>query len=178
MPQKLIKINPAPNVLLCLTHLELPSATARQSDLENEAVRKMLCDILGAEPDLAHNADGKPVIDGYEISISHTRGLAAVMLAKGHRVGVDVEYDSPRVGKIASRFLRPDENAPTLRLQLLHWCAKEAVFKLFSEHDLTYQQMRVVDVGADSMEVWAEGCGTVSCNYLFQNGFCLVYVWL
>ncbi len=178
MPRKLIKINPAPDVLLCLTRMELPSATVRQSDIENAAVGEMLCDILGTEPHVDHNADGKPIIEGHEISISHTRGFAAVMVAKGHRVGVDVEYDSPRVGKIASRFLRPDEKAPTLRLQLLHWCAKEAVFKLFSEHNLTYQQMRVVSVGADNMEVWAEGCGMVSCKYLFQNGFCLVFVWL
>lgn len=178
MTRQLIRINPIPDVLLCLRPIELPSAQTRQSQLENAAVAVMITEVLGENAVIDHNADGKPLIDGYEISISHTRGLAAVMLSKDHRVGVDVEYESPRVGKIVSRFLRPDENAPTLRLQLLHWCAKEAVFKLFSEHDLTYQQMRVVSVGADRMDVWAEGCGTVCCRYLFQNGFCLVYVWL
>lgn len=178
MTRQLIRINPIPDVLLCLRPIDLPSASARQSQLENAAVAAMIAEVLGKNVAIDHNADGKPLVDGCQISISHTRGMAAVMFSKGHRVGVDVEYESPRVGKIASRFLRPDENAPTLRLQLLHWCAKEAVFKLFSERDLSYQQMRVVSVGADRVEVWAEGCGTVSCRYLFQNGFCLVYVWL
>lgn len=178
MPQNLLKISPAQNVLICLSHLDLPSSGRRQRDVEDAAVMRMLNHLLGSDVTVAHNSDGKPIIEGFELSISHTRGLAAVMLAKGHKVGIDVEYDSPRVGKIASRFLRNDENAPTIRLQLLHWCAKEAVFKLFSESNLAYQQMRVNSVDDDTMEVWAEGCGTVTCHYKFQNGFCLVYVWL
>lgn len=103
----------------------------------------MLAEMLGGEVDLAHNADGKPMIDGYNVSISHTRGILAIMLSRGYSVGVDVEYMSDRVTKIASRFLRSDEQPSTTLDLLLHWCAKEAMFKLRSETHLTYEQMRV-----------------------------------
>lgn len=118
--------------------------TARQK--EKKTVSCMLQSLLGTDT-LDHNEAGKPFIEGFNISISHTvskhGGYAAIMLSKNHSVGIDIEYKSQRIMKIASRFLRDDEKPVTVDDHLVYWCAKEAVYKLFSEDDLTYQQMRV-----------------------------------
>lgn len=93
---------------------------------------------------ITHNDDGKPFIEGWNISISDTKGYVAVMISQNERVGVDIEYVSDRITKIADRFIRDDEEADSVGKQLVHWCAKEAVYKLFSEHHLGYFDMRLL----------------------------------
>ena len=46
-------------------------------------------------------------------------------------------------------MLRPDENADTLTGLLLHWCAKETLYKLYSEEHLALKDMRVLSIGGD-----------------------------
>lgn len=93
--------------------------------------------------DIQHNSTGKPLLPGWNISISHTRGFAAVILSQESVVGVDIEYFSDRVKRVASRFIRPDEMALDLPHQLIHWSAKETVYKYDSEEDLRYKEMRL-----------------------------------
>lgn len=131
------------DLYLGLWRIPIPERHGQKRRLEQEAERALLAEMLGGDVALTHNADGKPMIDGYNVSISHTRGYLAIMLSRKYSVGVDVEYMSDRVTKIASRFLRPDEQPSTTLDLLLHWCAKEAMFKLRSESHLTYEQMRV-----------------------------------
>lgn len=118
--------------------------TARQR--EKEAETRLLKSLFG-NVELRHNDAGKPSIDGYNISISHTvnrnGGYIAVIFSKDKEVGIDIEYVSNRIMKIASRFLRNDEHPITVEDHLVFWCAKEAMYKLFSSDDLTYQQMYV-----------------------------------
>lgn len=92
---------------------------------------------------ITHNQDGKPQLEGYSISVSDTRGFVAVVLSERGRVGVDIEYYSTRVNKIAHRFIRSDEQSSTTEHQLLNWSAKETVYKYFSEQKLGYGDMRL-----------------------------------
>lgn len=92
---------------------------------------------------IRHEPSGRPLVDGYEVSISHTRGWAAMVLSKGSRVGVDIEYFSTRVNRVANRFIRSDEQNDDLRHRLINWSVKETVYKLFSEEDLQYFDMRL-----------------------------------
>lgn len=92
---------------------------------------------------LKHEKSGRPILEGYNVSISHTKGLAAVILSKTHNVAIDVEYISERVNKVAHVFLRTDEEAPSTESRLIHWCAKETLYKLLSEEDLRFEEMRV-----------------------------------
>lgn len=92
---------------------------------------------------IQHDPSGKPSIDGWNISISHTKGYVAIILSHNRNVAIDVECISPRVNKIASRFLRPDEKAPDLLSRLVHWCAKETMYKYFSGQRLGFDEMRV-----------------------------------
>lgn len=103
--------------------------------------------------DISHRADGKPLLKGYHISVSHTQGFVALVLSKSHEVAVDIEYFSDRVQRIASKFMRKDEKARGLDELLVHWCAKETIFKLFSDDHLPFDQMRVAPF--DTMSDWA-----------------------
>ena len=109
--------------------------------------------LLSHAGDFTHNGQGKPLFRGYHVSISHTNGYAALILSKKSEVAVDIEYMSDRVERIASKFLRKDERADSLDAKLVHWCAKETVFKLFSEENLLFEDMRVKPF--DTMADWA-----------------------
>lgn len=109
--------------------------------------------LLSHAGDFTHNGQGKPLFRGYHVSISHTKGYAALILSKKSEVAVDIEYMSDRVERIASKFLRKDERADSLDAKLVHWCAKETVFKLFSEENFLFEDMRVKPF--DTMADWA-----------------------
>lgn len=92
---------------------------------------------------LEHLPSGKPKLEGWHISISHTRGYAAILLSRCWNVGIDIEYSSDRVSRIASRFLRADEQPQNTAEQLAIWSAKETLYKLFSDDQLSFHEMRI-----------------------------------
>ncbi|MCR4957279.1 MAG: 4'-phosphopantetheinyl transferase superfamily protein [Prevotella sp.] len=111
------------------------------------------------------------------LSISHTHGYAALLLSDDCRVGVDIEYRSDRVERIASRFIRPDEKAETTDEKLLLWSAKEAVYKLFSEDRLGFFDMRALSIGDGYLTMWVEKKRiAVSVCYEFTDDYVLTYV--
>lgn len=107
------------------------------------AVRLLLAQVLGSEKTIAYHASGRPYLtDGsWHISVSHTRGYAAIAYHRTGRVGVDVEYISSRVERIAHRFTRSAEEAyiascdehERRMYHLLNWSAKETLYKLVDD---------------------------------------------
>ena len=128
---------PAKDVVLGVLEIAIGREAEKQGEVE------LLRQMLGYDVVLIHNEDGKPFIKGYNISISHTKGFVASLLSRHLQVGIDIEYHSDRIQKIAQRFLRSDEKYTLTSDLLTVWCAKEAVYKLFSEQHLTYQEMKV-----------------------------------
>ena len=94
-------------------------------------------------PMICHAASGQPLLRGYHVGVTHTKGYAALMLSKSCDVACDIEHFSDRVERIKSKFLRKDEKADDLDSLLVHWCGKETVYKLFLEDNLQFSQMRV-----------------------------------
>jgi 4'-phosphopantetheinyl transferase len=114
------------------------------------AVRSLIDVMVGDDVGLLHEKSGKPYLsNGMNISISHTKGCAAVVISRERVVAVDVECLDGRVTNVAGKMLRPDENADTLTELLLHWCAKETLYKLYSEEHLALKDMRVLSIGGD-----------------------------
>lgn len=92
--------------------------------------------------------NGKPFVDaqvapGVEFNLSHSDSLAAVVVARGRSVGIDVERDRPLRSEegIARRVLAPGELARFLALEgderrrflLWAWARKEALVKASGE---------------------------------------------
>lgn len=98
---------------------------------------------LADVPMIGHAASGQPLLRGYHVGVTHTKGYAALMLSKSCDVACDIEHFSDRVERIKSKFLRKDEKADDLDSLLVHWCGKETVYKLFPEDNLQFSQMRV-----------------------------------
>lgn len=94
-------------------------------------------------PMIGHAASGQPLLRGYHVGVTHTKGYAALMLSKSCDVACDIEHFNDRVERIKSKFLRRDEKADDLDSLLVHWCGKETVYKLFPEDNLQFSQMRV-----------------------------------
>jgi 4'-phosphopantetheinyl transferase EntD len=103
------------------------------------AVRLLLRHLLGKDVQICYNTDGSPFLaDGkYFISISHTKGYAAIILSKAPFPGIDIEYRSSRTLILKERFLsaeesnliKTDQSISSADFATLFWCAKEAAFK-------------------------------------------------
>lgn len=94
----------------------------------------------------------KPFLPGetYHFSISHCGNFAAAIASSHQRVGIDIELVSPRIEKIAPKFLGPHEKAflqewelfDRLQLELVTvlWSAKEAVFKWYGKGQVDFRE--------------------------------------
>lgn len=129
---------------------------------------------------IGHEPSGKPYVEGYKIGISHTKGFVSVILSTSCDVAVDIEYINTRVLRIADRFLREDEKPdiiPDVIPTLLFWCAKETIYKLYSDERLTFQNIKIMDV-----EQGGALCGnnlitgeSVRIDYTFNKDYVLTY---
>lgn len=130
--------------LPCPTCLDLSSINSDIRKIERLVTYQLLNALTGLDQvEIKHDKAGKPLIDGYEISLSHTRGWAAMIISEHYQTGIDVEYISDRVNRVASRFIRSDEDCEGLEKRLVNWCAKEALYKMRSAEHLQYFDMRL-----------------------------------
>lgn len=112
------------------------------------ACRVLLKTLAGRELRVAYRDSGAPYLPGepWQVSFSHTRGYAAVLLQTAPAAGIDIEYRSQRVYKIRRRFLSPEEEFPSpgqpSRAEtdhlLISWCAKETLFKMLDEKEVDF----------------------------------------
>lgn len=110
---------------------------------EYVAVRALLHALAPDAGCIHYHPDGAPYLETMQCSISHTRGYAAIALSSSKAVGIDIEYQSERVRKVKEKFIRHDEVAETTASMLIHWSAKEAVYKLFHTEKLDYFDMKI-----------------------------------
>lgn len=109
------------------------------------ATRLLICNFFKRKAIIYYDDFGKPYIDNkkYSISISHSKGLVVVAISENKFIGVDVELMSNKIGRIALKFLhdkeikRIDINNDVLKLYL-HWCAKEALYKVYGKKKLNF----------------------------------------
>ncbi|PID92733.1 MAG: 4'-phosphopantetheinyl transferase [Bacteroidetes bacterium] len=110
------------------------------------SVRALAKNMLGKDTRILYNAENKPFVKGntHNISISHSNKLTAVLISKDRRVGIDLEYMSGKISKVANKFINPREHItedPKLRKfhLYLHWCAKEALYKICDKQDINFK---------------------------------------
>ena len=124
--------------------LERVSAEKRRQ--ERFASRMLLKELLGEEARVDYHSTGAPFLACVPlyISISHTKDYVAVILDK-RPTGIDIEYRSDRILKIRSRFMNPEEEAGIdleheVEHLLIHWCAKETLFKIIGQEGVDFQK--------------------------------------
>lgn len=92
------------------------------------------------------NEYGKPYLDAspFDISISHSHGLAAVVAAPVS-VGVDIQKIVDKIDRLAHKYMRSEEMdslETATKLEQLHvyWCAKEALYKAYGLKQLDFKE--------------------------------------
>lgn len=143
---------------------------SEQRKCEVLAVSLLIKEIIGDNVQLLHQDNGKPYLSsGMNISISHTRGFAVIIVSHSKQVSVDIEYFSNRIERIRSKFMRDGENASSQVKLLMHWCAKETMYKLFPEDNLTFNKMQLLSVDGN------DSTGIITAKNIFRNRNVSVY---
>jgi 4'-phosphopantetheinyl transferase len=118
---------------------------SKKRQLEWLSIRLVLQILTNDNKTVKHTSQGQPFLsdNSYQISISHSKDYAVVLLHKHKKVGVDIENFSDRILKIEKRFISDDEyidpDNRTLHL-ILHWCAKETLYKLMDSTKIIFKE--------------------------------------
>ena len=115
--------------------------------LEFLSVRALLAELLGKDARIIYNKNNKPFLkDGSRfISISHSYKLTAILLSTNEKVGIDLEHMNTNIGRIAFKFINRREKITkekeNRRYHLyLHWCAKEALYKICDKEGISIKK--------------------------------------
>ena len=108
---------------------------------------RMLLKVFGYKYcDLYYDHFGKPLLkDGRFISITHSHNYAAVVVSD-QKVGIDIEKQSPKISKIASKFIGYESNymdneaSNYINKLTLIWCIKESLYKLYSKSGISFKR--------------------------------------
>lgn len=141
--EELLKMLPEYSRSPAVRHIH--SIRSEQRALEWLSTRTMLYAILQEEKEILKRGSGQPYFadQSYNISISHTKNYAAILLHKTSRVGIDIETKSDRIQKIARKFISDNEYIDVSQKtvhQLLHWSAKESLFKLMDAEEIDFRE--------------------------------------
>lgn len=154
------------------------------------AVRVLLKELFGEDKVIAYHSSGKPYLTDHSmsISVSHTKGYAALAYHERCSVGIDVEAISPRVRRIVHRFTHRDEAAymkvddshERMMMQLINWSAKETLYKLVADplaadfkSVFCIAPYQLTPQGGLNVDVALAGHGTVAVGYeLFADFVC------
>ena len=107
---------------------------------------RMLLKKLGYSSSIAYLETGKPFLENSKsnISISHTRDYAGIILSDSSVAGLDLERINPRIEKIAHKFLSKEEashlpEAKRLEHLFVIWGVKEVLFKMHHVGELLFK---------------------------------------
>lgn len=132
--------------LVAVEKAKLDSFKNISRKIEWLSVRALVKTMLGKDTRILYNAENKPFVRGntHNISITHSNNLTAVIIAKDKRVGIDLEFMSGKISKVANKFINNRENIisdPELsKFHLyLHWCAKETLYKICDKQDINFR---------------------------------------
>jgi phosphopantetheinyl transferase len=116
------------------------------------AVRIMLNEVLGFWPQITYMETGKPILNNHSrhLSISHSKEMVGILLSTSPFAGVDIENRNRNIEKVKNRFLSKTEleNIETMTVpdkDVLHWCAKEAIFKSVNMPNIDFASRIIVD---------------------------------
>jgi len=169
----------------------IKSETRRQEWL---AVRLLIEKLTPARANIIYINEAPCLADYHlNISISHTKGFAAVILTETPYPGIDIEYHSPRAYRLRERFLNVQEqiltndqkltiNNKEKDLATLIWCAKETAFKALGQHDVDFKThlhiipFKLSDKGSFMLEETKTPYNQIfNINYIITDDYILTW---
>jgi len=113
--------------------------------LEWLSVRALTNQILKKSARIVY-VNKKPILEdfSFNISISHSYDLTSVLLSKNNKVGIDLEFMSHKINGVSNKFINQNEviqgNGAASYHLYLHWCAKEAIYKICDKQDINFKE--------------------------------------
>lgn len=150
--------------------------TAVSRKLEWLAVRVLLYTMLGEEKEIHYYSNGGPYLaDGsFSISISHTKGYVAVLLSEpGKESGLILSviasgYGKWRISSCVKMKKSLFKGTETWSL-LLHWSAKETMFKCMNASDVDFREhLHVMPFTPDEQGVFSAAEYRTAEKQIFQ----------
>ena len=98
------------------------------------ATRKVLA-LENSDYKITYNNNGKPSLNSkYNISISHSHEIAALVISDNSKIGLDVQLNEKKIFNIQDKFLNPSEKlnigeSPSLKILTMIWTSKESIYK-------------------------------------------------
>lgn len=156
---------------------ELDGFGSHKRKLEWLSVRQLLRTLINENVSIVYNDERKPFLSdkSRNISISHSNNYTSIYVSK-KRVGIDLEYMSHNIDYIAHKFIHEDEFIDEHKAsihQYIHWCAKEALYKIVDKQNLNFKQ----DLFVEPFEPGIEGqiFGHVKWPNMETESFSLFY---
>ena len=156
------------------------------------SIRVLLKELLGEEKEIVYNSLGKPFLSDHSfyISISHTKGYAALILNKENEVAIDIERITPRIENIRTRFMNEEEEKALSQTNqlihlLLYWSAKESLFKRLGLENVDFKtQLHISPFepvlgewsSFDARETWTENQERFKIHYFVHKDYVLTYI--
>lgn len=117
---------------------------------ERLATRLCLQSIIDDYQGLDYFESGRPrlIAKEQQVSVSHSGDVVCVLLSNTKLIGVDIQFPSDKIRRVASRVFNQEElawaNEDLEKLTQL-WCIKEAVFKASQLKGLDFRKEIVID---------------------------------
>ena len=136
----------------CLAPARITNSLRRLEYLAVRALSKK----MGVDPaGILYHTSGKPYHENgeFRISISHTKKYVAFMVSNLELAAIDIETKSERILKIRKKFMSlteennlSDSGYDIVTGLLLHWCAKESMFKAVNYEGIDFiEEFQILD---------------------------------
>jgi 4'-phosphopantetheinyl transferase EntD len=157
--------------------------------LEWMSVRVLLNKLTDKHNTIVYNGNRKPFLadKSHNISISHSYQYAAVLISEKRHAGIDIEIMQPKIKHIAKKFINNTEHKNIIKSReiyhlYLHWCAKEALYKMFDKKDISFKNNITIEPFKPSDEgkitgevITGEINEKVDLNYFHINNYSIVW---
>ena len=114
------------------------------------AVRKLI-EFENPNYKIIYNKFGKPSINStLNISISHSKDIAAIIFSNNKRIGLDVQIKERKILRIKNKFLNKSEILnigvnPSLDILTMIWTSKESIFKAMGLKGVSFSENIIID---------------------------------
>ena len=114
------------------------------------ATRKLLA-LENSEYKITYDINGKPLLNSiYNISISHSHEIAAIVISDNSNIGLDVQLKESKIFNIQNKFLNKHEKSnigddPTVDILTMVWTSKESIYKAVGLKGISFSKNIKID---------------------------------
>lgn len=161
----------------------LESIKSEKRKIEIIAVRNLL-KYLDINSEINYDINGKPLVKGGNISISHSYQYVGLIYSEKHICSIDIERISEKILKVKNKIFDNAEIDIAQNNHLVYtlmWSCKECVFKIADKNGIDFKkQIKVIDICDVTHKIvckFIEEDKTTfyEMNYFIYNNFVFVY---